>query len=224
MLIKDCIGDTIISVKGNTPLLDCKKLLRKHKISQLPVVDDSNSLIGILSKIDITAVIPNSGTGQDFIETMEELGHMTADQAMVKNPKTINVHDTVEHAAVLMEDFSIRCLPVLDDSEKLVGIITDWDIFRIFVNITGAKAKGYHIHFLLENKLGTLRAKLDIFREYKAQIVTILSAINEDEGTRNVTIRFKPTDPSLVKQLIEVLCADNKAIYWGVGDDLHILK
>lgn len=223
MLITSCMQSNVVSVSPETSLLKCKSLFREYGVSRLPVVDTENHVVGIISNTDIKEFSPQNTTGLEVLELLDILGETPVKQIMVVDPKTININNTVENAALLMERYAVGCLPVVDDNDTLVGIITDWDIFKIFINITGTRAAGVQMSFVLEHKPGTLRAKLDKLKEHGARVITILSNITDD-GMRDVTLRFRASDTATEEKLIEELSADGSVVYWGRGNEIHMMK
>lgn len=223
MLIKHCMQSKVVSISPDTSLLKCKSLFREYGVSRLPVVDTNNYVVGIISNTDIKEFSPQNTTGLEVLELLDMLAETPAKQIMVVKPKTININNTVENAALLMEEYSVGCLPVVDDDEKLAGIITDWDVFKMFINITGTREQGIQMSFVLEHKPGTLRAKLDKLKEYGARIITVLSNVTDD-GMRDVTLRFRAPDAASEAKLIEELSADGSVVYWGRGDEIHMMN
>ena len=141
---------------------------------------------------------------------------------MVVAPQTIHIDQTVENAAILMEDKHINCLPVVDGNDKLVGIITEWDIFKTYTCITGSRAESVQMAFVLENRRGTLRAILDRLKEAKARVVTVLSNVRDD-GRRGVTLRFHAEERAVEDELVKEFCAQGTVQYWGRGNEIHIV-
>ena len=223
MLIKNCMQSKVVAISPNTSLLKCKSLFREYGVSRLPVVDTENRVVGLISNTDIKEFSPQNTTGLEVLELLDILSETPAKQIMVVQPKTISINTTVENAAMLMEKHSVGCLPVINDDDTLAGIITDWDIFKMFINITGSREKGVEMSFVLEHKPGTLRAKLDKLKEYGARIITVLSNITDD-GMRDVTLRFRNIDPAREEELIRELSADGSVVYWARGDEIHMLK
>lgn len=214
MLLKDWIQKDCVSVTPDTNLLTCKSLFKEHGVNRIPVVDANNKVIGLISNNDIKEFQPQHTTGLEILEMIDILEETPTSQIMFHNPVTININTTVEIAALTMDDHKIGFLPVVDDAGKLLGTITGVDIFKAFIRITGVRDRGVQISFLLENKPGTLRAKLDILKEYGARVISVLSVIT-NEGKRNVTLRFLSTQPDKEEQLISDLSNDESVVYWG---------
>jgi len=116
-------------------IYDAYLMMKSVKIKRLPVID-KDILVGILSYSDIfEARLLNSQKEVALWEVSYLASRMIVDFIMTKNPLCIYRNDTVGHAAGLMQDNQIGALPVLDESDKVTGLITKSDIFRKIFNI-----------------------------------------------------------------------------------------
>ena len=222
MLIKQWMTHEVVSVLPDTSLLKCKSLLRDMNISHLPVVDKQGHVVGLLCDDDIKEFSPQHTTGLEVLELLDILAETPAKQIMIVAPHTIHIDETVENAAILMDEKRVNCLPVVDSNDKLVGIVTESDIFKTFISITGSRTESVQMAFVLENKPGTLRAILDRLKEAKARVVTVLSNIRDD-GRRSVTLRFRGEERAVEDALIKEFCAQGTVQYWGRGHEIHIV-
>lgn len=222
MLIKQWMTHEVVSVLPDTSLLKCKSLLRDMNISHLPVVDKQGHVVGLLCDDDIKEFSPQHTTGLEVLELLDILAETPAKQIMVVAPHIIHIDETVENAAILMDEKRVNCLPVVDSNDKLVGIVTESDIFKTFISITGSRTESVQMAFVLENKPGTLRAILDRLKEAKARVVTVLSNIRDD-GRRGVTLRFRGEERAVEDELIKEFCAQGTVQYWGRGHEIHIV-
>lgn len=222
MLIKQWMTHEVVSVLPDTSLLKCKSLLRDMNISHLPVVDKQGHVVGLLCDDDIKEFSPQHTTGLEVLELLDILAETPAKQIMVVAPHTIHIDETVENAAILMDEKRVNCLPVVDSNDKLVGIVTESDIFKTFISITGSRTESVQMAFVLENKPGTLRAILDRLKEAQARVVTVLSNIRDD-GRRGVTLRFRGEERAVEDALIKEFCEQGTVQYWGRGHEIHIV-
>ena len=191
MLIKDWMTKDVITVTPDTSMMKASKILKDKDIRRLPVVDASGRLVGIVTDRDIKEASPSKATSLDVHELYYLLSEIKVKDIMTPNPYTIKVDDTVEKAAAKMLDKKIEGLPVVDDNQKVVGIITDTDIFKVLVNITGVYQDGVQMGFKLSEEPGSLKRILDDLRAHKARIISILSAYDQPEpGFRHVYIRI----------------------------------
>lgn len=222
MLILDWMKTNVLSVSPEASLLQCRKIFKEHNISRLPVVDADKVVVGLISAADINSFAPHRTTGLEILEVLDLLADTPAKQIMTVDPVTINYKGTVEQAAQRMIEQHATCLPVVNSEEKLVGILTEWDIFKALVSISGAAMpSSVAMAFSLENKQGTLREILDLLKEYGVRIATVLSNI-ADDGTRQVKISFWSDDPEAEKGALEKLKGHAGLRYWARGSEVYL--
>lgn len=129
--VKDWMNSHVITVSGSSTLPDAYWLMLENNVRRLPVVEDG-VLVGIVTMEDLRRMDPIEAAGYDIIRISNMLAKLPIRQLMTKNPKTIAPTESLVKAAQLMLRNKISTLPVLDGDE-LVGIITERDIFRAFV-------------------------------------------------------------------------------------------
>src|SRR5699024_3967428 len=137
MLIRDWMTTDVITATPETSMLKVSKMMKEYDIRRVPVVDAQNKVVGIVSDRDVKDASPSKATTLDMHELYYLLSEIKVRDIMTPDPVTVEVRDTVERVALLMEERAIGGLPVVDDEGSLVGIITDHDIFKVLVQITG---------------------------------------------------------------------------------------
>jgi len=120
-----------IVITSNCTLPEAYWLMVNNKIRRLPVMDH-DTLVGIVTLEDLRGKIPSTLIGMDPVRASDMLTKLPVRHVMSENPKTIAVNATLVEAARLMLEYKISALPVMDGS-RLVGIITESDIFRVLV-------------------------------------------------------------------------------------------
>lgn len=124
-----------LTVTPQTSMLEAYNYMTEHDIRRVPVVDRRNSLVGILTMSDVLRTVPlffqNTDLATDLL-----LNDQHVSQIMTTDPLTIAPDDTVQDAAELMLEYQISGLPVIEDG-RVVGIITESDIFRLVVRSWG---------------------------------------------------------------------------------------
>jgi CBS domain-containing protein len=144
--VADVMTSEVLTVKKETPLKEAIQILADKKISALPVVAESGKLVGILSEGDLMwqesgveappyimlldSIIYLQNPAQHDKEIHKALGQ-TVGEVMSDRPLTIKPEQLVREAARLMHDKKIRRLPVIDEQERVIGIITQGDIVRM---------------------------------------------------------------------------------------------
>jgi acetoin utilization protein AcuB len=137
-LVRDWMTSKPITVPQCSPIRDAYWLMIDNKIRRLPVMDNER-LVGIITMEDLRRAEPPTGIGLDLVRITDMLSKMTVHQVMSRDPKTITPDATLIEAAQMMLEYRISALPVMDGSQ-LVGIITESDIFRAFVNMEEGNA------------------------------------------------------------------------------------
>lgn len=128
-LVRDWMTPNPITIVPKTTLPDAHKLMREAKVRRLPVVDHGR-LVGIVTLGDVREAQPSDATTLSIYELNYLLSKLTVDRIMTREPLTIAPDATIHQAARVMLDHKIGGLPVMED-ERLVGIITESDIFRV---------------------------------------------------------------------------------------------
>lgn len=221
MLVRNWMTEDVKTISPDTSLLKIGKLLRDHNVRRLPVVDDRGQLKGIVSDRDVRDASPSKATTLDMYEMHYLLAEIKASSIMTPNPITVKPTDTVENAAMLMLDNKIGGLPVVDDAGEMVGIISDHDVFKALVNITGVREGGIQIGLTVPNVQGGMRPVFDLLRKHGARILSVLSTDN-DEGERNIFLRIRPmasrdAEDALIKEVKEKC----EVLYWA-RDKMHL--
>jgi len=188
MYVSDWMTKKVFTVDADDYLSDAVVLMRERGIKHVPVARNGK-LKGIVSDRDIKEYSPSKATSLDIYE-LHYLLAKTKIREIMKPRVVTTARDTpVEEAAMTMLDETIGCLPVLEDGE-LVGIISDRDIYRALVDITGVRHGGHRICVTIEDRPGSIREVGDIIRKNGFRLQSILTSYEGiKEGYREVVIR-----------------------------------
>jgi acetoin utilization protein AcuB len=189
MFVSDLMTRNPVTIEPDTPVIEAQVLLRRERIHRLPVVDKAGKLIGIISEKDLLNVSPSVATTLDMYEMTSLLAKLKVDKAMTK--KVISVHEDclVEDAARLMSDNDIGGLPVVRRDNTLIGIITESDLFRLFIDLFGSRRKGLRMSLLVPQKQGELAALTAAIAGAGGNIIAVGTAPGTDPT--NVTCMIK---------------------------------
>ena len=199
MPVQNWMTTDVVSVGPDTSLLKVGKLMKDHHIRRIPVVDDNGQVVGIISDRDVRDASPSKATTLDMYEMHYLLAELKAKNIMTAKPITVKPTDTVEQAALIMLDNKVGGLPVVDDSGKLVGIISDHDVFKALVDITGARLGGLQFAIELPDQPGTARPLFDLLRAHNARLLSVLTVSNDD-GNRQLFIRVRDLENTQAEQ------------------------
>jgi len=154
MFVGERMSQPVISVEPETPVHDALAMFRKEHIRRAPVVKNGK-MLGIISERDLLNASPSPVTSLSVWEMNYLLSKVTVKQVMTKKVTTVDANTPIEEAARIMADTKIGGMPVMR-SGKLVGIITETDLFKVFLELMGARTKALRVTALIEDKAGQL--------------------------------------------------------------------
>ena len=191
----------LVTIVPDTKILNALDLMKKHHIHRLPVVD-GDRLIGLITEGVIERNTPSTMTSLDMHEVNYLLNKTTVGDIMEKELYTIEKEALLEEAAIKMRQHNIGVLPVVEDTNKIVGIITDKDIFDAFVDVLGFYTPGVRVVVNLpEDRQGVLEDLTDFFYESKINIQQI--AVYRKPELIQVIIQVDSDDVDGIKASLE---------------------
>jgi acetoin utilization protein AcuB len=215
MLIRDWMSREVTTVSRDTSMLKASKIFKDNDFRRLPVIDEDGRLIGIVTDRDIKDASPSKATTLDVHELYYLLSEIKIKDIMTPNPYTINIDDSLEKAAIRMLEKKVEGLPVVDDKNKVVGIITETDIFKALVNITGAYQGGIKIGLKISSQEGTLKPVLDLLRSHGARIISVLTSHDQaEQGFRHVYMRIQDMEKSKEAFLKNEVNDNFNVLFW----------
>lgn len=176
-----------ITVTPDTKVDEAALLMKKHKIRRLPVVE-GEKLVGFLSDRDIMKVAPSPATTLSKYEINSLLAKMCVSDIMQKDVVSVSVDATIEEAALLMCTHKIGGMPVISSVGAVVGVITETDIFKTFVDVMGLADGKTRLTLEVQNKPGTVKEIAEIFTELGLNIDSLITCKKED-GKYEIVIR-----------------------------------
>ena len=215
MLIENWMTKDVVTVTPETSMMKASKIMKEKGISRLPVVDEKGVLVGIISDRDVKDASPSKATTLDMHELYYLLSEIKIKDIMTKKVVTIKTGETVDTAAAIMLEHKIGGMPVVDQANKVVGIVTDSDIFKVLVRITGVLEGGVQIGLRLSNEPGGLVPVLDYLKDHGARLMSLLTSCEPPEvGLRDVYLRIRDMDKSAMNALKAGMQSTFEVIYW----------
>ncbi|MDH4162944.1 MAG: CBS and ACT domain-containing protein [Nitrospirota bacterium] len=188
MYVSDWMTQKVYTLESHDFLSNAIAVMKEKGIKHLPIVKGSK-VKGILSDRDIKEFSPSKATTLDIYELHYLLANTRIKDVMRPKVITTTPDTPVEEAAMIMLDNNIGCLPVLDNG-CLCGIISDRDIYRAMVDITGVRHGGHRICVTIEDRPGSIREVADIVRRHNFHLQGILTSYEGvKEGFRKIVIR-----------------------------------
>ena len=171
MFVKNKMTANPFTISPDQSIPDAHEIMSKNNVRRLPVVKDGK-LVGVVSKEDIARSSPSKATSLSINELTYLLAKTKISRVMTKNPILISSNALLEEAAILMRDNNVSFLPVGDDG-KLVGIITESDIFDSFIELLGFREKGTRLPIEVNDEPGIMSHLTGIFTIYGANITHV---------------------------------------------------
>ncbi|MDQ1330201.1 MAG: hypothetical protein QG578_464 [Thermodesulfobacteriota bacterium] len=214
MLVKNWMSKKVITIDENDSMQDAINLTKQHKINMLPVMK-KGKLVGIVSDRDLKKASASDATTLDVHELLYLISKIKIKDIMSKKPLTVPFDFTIEETASMLLENNISGAPVVDKDKHLVGVITQADIFKVILSLTGIAKKGIHFGFRVKDLPGSIKEVADIIRNYGGRMASILTSYEKvQHGFRNVYIRAYGVDRSKFKNLLSDLRNKADLLYY----------
>ena len=201
MLIGKRMTKNPITVTKDMPVDKALQLMRKEKIRRFPVLDKKGNLVGMVAEKDLLYASPSAATTLSIYEVAYLLSRITVGDVMASDVITAGEDVPLEEAAAIMADNQIGALPVVRDG-KLVGIVTETDLFKVFLEVFGAREGGVRVAMLVPDRAGVLAIISGKIAELGSNITALGSSAGEDSSTKEITIRVADIEKSVLVDAI----------------------
>ena len=201
MFVKDHMTKDPAVITRDVSLMKATDIMGKGRFHRLPVVDQEGRLIGLVTGGLVKEKSGADRTSLSIYELNYLLTRTTVGDVMITDVRTIGPDAFLEEASGIMADNDISVLPVVDDDRKVLGIITDRDIYRAFIDLTGYRKQGTRFVISCEDRPGQLLKVVQLFAEEDANLENL--AVYHTE--RGVEIEIKATGEVSVERMTEVL-------------------
>ncbi|UCG07477.1 MAG: CBS domain-containing protein [Desulfobacterales bacterium] len=219
MLVQNWMSKEVITIDADDSMQNAMKLIKERKIRMLPVMK-KGSLVGIVTDRDLKRASASDATTLDVHELLYLVSKIKVKDIMTKDPITVPPDFTVEETAEVLLNNKISGAPVVDQSGKVVGTITQTDLFRLLVSLTGISKRGVQFAVQIEDRPGTIKAVADVIRNNGGRIISILTSYDGvAEGYRKVYIRAHSIDRSKLKELKDAIGKTASLLY--IADHLE---
>ena len=179
-----------ITISEKAGIEEAIALMKKKSIRHLPVVSKGNKLIGLVTLSDLR---------QYLIPSM--LGDIDLADVMIKQPIVVDPDDDVETAAQLIYKHKISGIPVVKKNQ-LLGIITETDLLRTFINMMGILTESSRIDVVLDTEPNAIKLAMQIINDNGGEIINI-GMTAEHNGKRVYYFRLKPCKTDVIRKALE---------------------
>lgn len=200
MFVRERMSRPVISITKDMPIHDVLALFKKERIRRAPVLD-SGKLIGIVSDKDLLNASPSPVSSLSVWEMNYMLAKITVKSVMTRKVFTVDLDTPIEEAARIMADNKIGGLPVMKE-KQVVGMITETDLFKIFLELMGARERAVRVTALIDDAPGQLAAITKSIANAHGNFVSFGQFVGSEAGTRILTFKVDGIRKDEVKKLL----------------------
>jgi acetoin utilization protein AcuB len=203
MLVGERMSRPVITISPDMPIVDALNMMKREHIRRAPVVKDGK-MVGIVSDKDLLNASPSPATSLSVWELNYLLSKITVKEVMTKKVLCVDEDIPIEEAARMMADNKIGGLPVMRNDE-VVGMITETDLFKILLELMGAREAGVRVTALVPEQRGQLAALSKAIADQGGNFIAFGVFHGESPSNRLVTFKVAGMDEAEVRRLIEPL-------------------
>lgn len=205
MFVQNRMSSPAITVSPDTPFQEALRLMREHKFRRLPVVNAEKKLVGIVSERDLLHAAPSPATSLSVWEMNYLLSKLKVEQLMIGRVVTVTPGTPLEEAAQLMVENKIGGLPVVDVGRHVLGVITETDIFKAFVEMLGSGRPGVRLTLQVYGGVGTLAKLTTAIAELGGNIISVGTFNVDLDGTASLLIKVVGVRQEQLVETLEAL-------------------
>jgi acetoin utilization protein AcuB len=199
MLVRMRMTQNPISISPDTSILEAWKIMQESQVRRLLVME-KGKLVGIVTERDLRSVSPSQATSLSIFEINYLLEKLKVKDAMTPNPITVDADAPIEEAALIMRDNKISALPVIENGE-VVGIITESDIFKAFIEMLGDGKRGLRYTLRIKNSPGEIARIVNLIAEKGINIMSMATFPSDSEDYGFLVLRLETEDLALVNEI-----------------------
>lgn len=208
MLVKDRMSKHPLTIGADVSISAAHRYMLEQDVRHLPVVDKTGKMVGLITEDDLLKAQPSSATSLSVWEIHSLLERITTADVMVRDLITTVEDMPIEEAAHLMLEHKIGCLPVMRD-DKLVGIITETDIFRTFMELFSARQKGLRITIEVPDREGELAKVAQAIADQGGYIAACGTFMAEDPAMWGLVFKVRNVDRTTLTEALSNIQGQN---------------
>jgi acetoin utilization protein AcuB len=205
MLVKNWMSKEVITVDADDSMQNAIYILQEQNINIMPVMENGN-LVGIITDRDLKKASPSDATTLDMHELLFLISKIKVSDLMKKPVYTTQPDLTIEEAAAVLLEKKISGLPVVNENDKLIGIITRSDIFQVVISLTGLGKRGIQFAIRIKDMPGPIKEVRELIHAYGGRTASIMSS-GENAPPDYLNIYFRVYQiaraklPALIKEI-----------------------
>lgn len=205
MLVREYMTRDLVTIESEAWLSDALSIMRARNVHSLPVVENG-LLVGIVSERDLLYALPSMDKPVGWVQADSQTAVLPVRRVMQQEVVTICPDCPVELAAATMADHSISALPVVSspESHTLVGIITQADIFKLFVEMLGSRTPGVRASLEIDNRKGALASLFNRIVEAGGSVTTVSSFPAASPTRLRIILKVADVDQNTMRSLLKI--------------------
>lgn len=202
MLVGERMSFPVLTISPDVPVQDALARMRREKVRRYPVIDKYGTMVGIVTSSDLMNATPSEATTLSVWEINYLLSKITVERVMTRDVLTVCEDCPIEDAALIMADKKIGGMPVMR-GEEVVGIITETDLFKLFIEMLGARVPGIRLSVELEDKPGKLFELTSVIKDLGGNIHGLATMLGETTKTQRTTLKISGVDLETLQKAVE---------------------
>ncbi len=213
MLVKNWMDTRVVTIGDEDSMEKAVKLMKQNDVRMLPVLRQGR-LVGVVTDRDLKRASASEATTLEVHELFYLISRIKVSTIMSAPAISVPPDFTVEETAEVLLRHRISGAPVVDDQGRIVGTITQAELNKLIIALTGLGHRGVQFAFLLPDEPGSVKLVADEIRSFKGRLLSILTAYDRvPEGYRKVYIRCFGLDRARMPELLEALRGKAKLLY-----------
>jgi acetoin utilization protein AcuB len=202
MLVGERMKQPVITVSPKMPIQAALSMMHAEEIRRLPIVDEKGRLMGIVSESDLLHASPSDATSLSIWELNYLLSQITVSDVMTRKVITVGPDSPIEEVARIMADNKIGGIPVVE-KKKVIGIITETDLFKIFLEMFCARDPGVRLTALVPDVPGELARLTKAIFDIGGNIIALGTFQGESVETRTITMKVEGVDAQALEGAVK---------------------
>lgn len=197
MLVRERMSAHPVTITADATITTALRVMRQNQVRRLPVLDEAGRLVGIVSEKDLLYASPSPATSLSIYEMHDMLSRLKVTELMTADVITVTADTPLEEAARIMADNKIGGLPVVrkdrsgPGSSTIVGIITETDLFKVFLELLGAREKGLRLTLEIPERKGEMARITTEIARLGGNILALGTFLGDDPTTGVVTVKVE---------------------------------
>lgn len=204
MLVRERMSSRPVTIRANCTITEALRVMREKQVRRLPVLNDRGDLVGIVSEKDLLYASPSPATSLSIYEMHDMLSRLKVSELMTTDLITVGPDTLLEEAARVMADSKLGGLPVVEGG-RLVGIITETDIFKVFLELLGAREPGLRLTIRIPERKGEMARITTAIARLGGNILALGSFLGDDPTTAIVTVKVEDVSSQELEAAMEDL-------------------